>query len=229
MEYNQNNYYVQQKDSLAHQYVRVYGWMFLGLIITGLVAYFTVTGPILDLIANRFTILLFFVAELALVWYLSSRTMRMQYVTAATVFILYSALNGITMSLILLAYTTFSIAYVFLITAAFFGFMSIYGVITKQDLTSMGSLLFMGLIGIIIASIVNILLRNEMLYWIISFIGVAVFLGLTAYDSQKIKKIHAAYAGTDREKNVAIIGALSLYLDFINLFLFILRLLGRRR
>jgi uncharacterized protein len=141
----------------------------------------------------------------------------------------YSVLNGITLSLIFYTYTASSIAFVFFISAAFFGFMSVYGLVTKTDLTSLGSLLFMGLIGIIIASVVNIFLRSSGLNWLISFVGVAVFLGLTAYDSQKIKNIHFSFAGTNKEKNVSIIGALTLYLDFINLFLFILRILGRRR
>ncbi|MFZ5988558.1 MAG: Bax inhibitor-1/YccA family protein, partial [Bacillota bacterium] len=122
-----------------------------------------------------------------------------------------------------------SIATTFFITAGFFGFMSVYGLVTKTDLTSLRTILFMGLVGLIIASIINMFLNNNTLYWIISYVGVAVFLGLTAYDTQKIKNIHASYAGTEKERNVAIVGALTLYLDFVNLFLFILRILGRRR
>jgi uncharacterized protein len=227
MDYNNNNSKViDARSSLNAQIARVFGWMFLGLAVTAVSSFFALQ---LNIAANMFLFLILILAEFALVFYLSSRVMKMEYATAAAVFMAYSVLNGITLSLIFYAYTLSSIAYVFFISAAFFGFMSVYGLVTKTDLTSLGSLLFMGLIGIIIASVVNIFLRSSGLNWLISFVGVAVFLGLTAYDSQKIKNIHFSFAGTNKEKNVSIIGALTLYLDFINLFLFILRILGRRR
>lgn len=229
MEYPRQYQGVESRTSLVQQYIRVFGWMFVGLMVTGAAAYLTISSDLIQLVYNRFALLGLFVAELALVWFLSKRAMGMQYGAAAGVFILYSVLNGVTLSLIFFAYTLGSIAFAFFVTAAFFGFMSVYGAVTKQDLTSMGSLLLMGLIGIIIASIVNWFLHSTALYWFISYAGVVVFLGLTAYDAQKIKSIHAAYAGTPKERNVAIIAALQLYLDFINLFLYILRILGKKK
>lgn len=224
---NYNNFgVVDARSSLNAQVARVFGWMFLGLAVTGLASFLSIQ---FNIASNIGLFLILILAEFGLVFYLSSRVMRMEYGTAAAAFMVYSVLNGITLSLIFNIYTHSSIAYAFFISAGFFGFMSIYGLITKTDLTSYRSILVMGLFGIIIASIVNIFLNSTGLYWLISFIGVAVFLGLTAYDSQKIKNIHFSYAGTVKEKNVAIIGALTLYLDFINLFLFVLRILGRRR
>jgi uncharacterized protein len=229
MEYYKNSSAAETKSSLNAQIVRVYGWMFLGLIVTGFAALFTIQTSLANLVTNRFSFIFLIIAEFGLVFFLSSRAMKMEYTTAAASFMVYSILNGITLSFIFYAYTLGSIAFVFFITASFFGFMSVYGLITKTDLTSFRSLFMMGLFGVIIASIVNIFLNSSALNWMISFVGVAVFLGLTAYDSQKIKDIHHSYAGTVREKNVAIVGALALYLDFINLFFFILRLLGRRK
>jgi uncharacterized protein len=226
MDYYNNSRAVDASSSLNAQIARVFGWMFLGLAVTGVTSFFAIQ---LNVAANTFLFLILVLAELGLVIFLSRRVMKMEYTTAAAAFIAYSVLNGITLSLIFYAYTFSSIAYVFFISASFFGFMSVYGLATKKDLTSYGSILIMGLFGIIIASIVNIFLRSSGLYWLISFIGVAVFLGLTAYDSQKIKNIHFSYAGSSKEKNVAVIGALTLYLDFINLFLFVLRILGKRR
>lgn len=226
MDYNNNSKVMDAQSSLNAQIARVFGWMFLGLAVTGVTSFFAIQ---LNIAANMFLFLILVLAEFGLVFFLSSRVMKMEYATAAAVFIAYSVLNGITLSLIFYAYTLSSIAFVFFISAAFFGFMSVYGLVTKTDLTSIGSLLIMGLFGIIIASVVNIFLNSSGLNWLISFVGVAVFLGLTAYDSQKIKNIHFSFAGTNKEKNVSIIGALTLYLDFINLFLFVLRILGRRR
>lgn len=226
MDYYNNSKTVDAQKSLNAQLVRVFGWMFLGLAVTGVTSFFAIQ---LNIASNIILFLILVLAEFALVFYLSSRVMKMAYGTAAITFMAYSVLNGITLSLIFYAYTLSSIAFVFFISASFFGFMSVYGLVTRKDLTSIGSLLMMGLFGIIIASVVNIFLRSTGLNWLISFVGVAVFLGLTAYDSQKIKNIHFAYIGTSKERNVGIIGALTLYLDFINLFLFILRILGRRR
>ncbi len=216
-------------SSLSSQMTRVYGWMFAGLLITAFFAYITVNSSLFYLVANGFTLLMLVLVELGLVWFLAARAIKMQYTTAAISFVIYSAINGITLSIVLYAYTLSSVAYVFVITAVMFGFMSVYGLVTKADLTSLGSLFFMGLIGLILVSVVNIFLGSTTLGWIISFVGIGLFLGLTAYDTQKIKHIHATYQGTDKEKNVAIVGALELYLDFINLFLYILRLLGKRK
>lgn len=230
MDYFQQDQAYDAGKSLSGQFVRVFGWMFFGLMLTGITALFTAEAIFSGAIGYSYPMfLLLMVVEIGLVWFLSRRALSMSYGAAAAAFALYSIINGITLSVIFLVYTASSIAYVFFITAAFFGFMCVYGIVTKQDLTSLGSLFMMGLIGLIIASVINIFLASNTLYWIISFAGVALFLGLTAYDSQKIKDIHFAYAGTDKEKNVAIIGALTLYLDFINLFLYILRILGRRR
>lgn len=220
---------LEAKRSLNAQYVRVYGWMFFGLLVTAITSLFVIETPLIYLVTNRITFLALIFIELGVVWSFSKRAFDMRYGAAAGAFLLYSVLNGITLSLIFFAYTLDSIVYVFGITSALFGFMSIYGMVTKDDLSSIRSMLFMGLIGVIIASVVNLLLQSPTLNWIISFAGVAVFLGLTAYDSQKIKGLHSAFAGTPKENNVAIVGALELYLDFINLFLYILRILGKKK
>ncbi|NLD50885.1 MAG: Bax inhibitor-1/YccA family protein [Clostridiaceae bacterium] len=211
--------------------VRVYGWMFIGLLVTAMSALFVASTPsLIELIfLNNFTFYGLMIAEIAFVWFLSSRAMKMDYTMAAAAFLFYAALNGLTMSVIFLYFSGSSIAMAFFFTAGFFGFMSGYGLITKTDLTSFGKMMLMGLIGLILVSVVNIFLRNGVFEWIISFAGVIIFLGLTAYDSQKIKYIHQHYSGTEKERNVAIVGALTLYLDFINLFLYILRILGRKR
>lgn len=228
--YNYNDVLTERR-SFAAQMVRVYGWMFVGLLVTALSALYTASSPkMIELIySSKLTFYGLMIAEIAFVWFLSSRAMKMDYTMAAASFIFYAALNGLTMSVILYYFSGSSIATAFFFTAGFFGFMSGYGLLTKTDLTSFGKLMLMGLIGLILVSIVNIFLRSGALEWILSFAGVAIFLGLTAYDSQKIKYIHQHYSGTEKEKNVAIIGALTLYLDFINLFLYILRILGRKR
>lgn len=168
--------------------------------------------------------------ELAMVWSFSSLARRMSAVGAAALFYLYAIVNGLTLSVIFLIYTQGSIAETFFVTAGTFGAMSLYGYVTKRDLTSMGSFMFMGLIGLILASVVNMFLGSPMLYWGITFFGVLIFVGLTAYDVQKIKQLNViGNAGTDEDHKEAIHGALILYLDFVNLFLYMLRLLGRRR
>jgi len=229
--YNYDDSAIDRKSALSAQMTRVFGWMFIGLIVTGLTAMYTVSNAsILSVIySSNWTFFGLMLLELAFVWFISSRAMKMDYSAAAVSFLLYAVLNGLTMSVIFLAYTQQSIALAFFMAAGFFGFMCVYGLVTKTDLTALGSLFLMGLIGLILVSVVNIFLKSEPLYWIISFVGVAIFLGLTAYDSQKIKAISLQYAGTEKERNVAIVGALTLYLDFINLFLYILRILGRRR
>lgn len=212
--------------------VIVYGWMSLALFVTGLVAIWTASNPdlIKIIIGNSFVFIALIVTEFILVAYLVGWIMKMSSQTATFIFILYSILNGLTLSVIFLAFTKESLASTFFVTAGTFAIMSIYGYFTKTDLTRLGNLFLMGLIGLILATILNMFYQNETLYWITTYLGILIFVGLIAYDTQKIKKIHImGYEGTDEEKKEAIIGALSLYLDFINLFLMILRLMGRRK
>jgi len=212
--------------------VRVYNWMGAGLAMTGGVSWYVSTSEtILNLLITQ--PILFFgllIAELGLVFYLAARVMQMDVGQAMGVFFLYAGLNGVTLAPLFLLYTTASLASTFFVTAGMFGAMSFYGYTTKKDLTSWGGFLFMGLIGIIIASVVNMFLHNSMLYWIISYAGVLIFVGLTAYDTQKIKETNIlGNEGTDEDTKEAIRGALTLYLDFINLFLMLLRIMGTRR
>lgn len=201
--------------------------MFIGLTVTGFSSLFIASSPRLSaaLFSNSILFYGLVLAELALVFFLSLRITAMSYSSALVSFLAYSVLNGITLSAIFLIYTGASIASTFLITAMVFGAMAFVGYTTKKDLTSVGNLALMGLIGIIIASLVNIFLHSDSLGYILSFLSVFVFLGLTAYDTQKIKNL-AKYANNS---NLGILGALTLYLDFINIFLNLLRLMGRRR
>jgi FtsH-binding integral membrane protein len=208
----------------------VFAWMAVGLAVTAGVAYwvFMNSGGAFPLTMGSFLVL--FVVELILVGVVSSAINRINATVATALFVLYAALNGVTLSVIFYAYAKSSIASTFLVTAGAFGAMSLYGYVTKRDLTRLGSLLFMGLIGVILASVVNIFWHNPMLYWIVSYAGVLVFVGLTAYDTQKLKAI-AMQTGGDPAlaHRLAIVGSLSLYLDFINLFLFLLRIMGNRK
>ena len=218
------------QDTLVQRAVqRTFLWMTLGLAITGLASVYTVdSGLVFRMIgSNIFYFLL--IAEIALVWFLSARVMKLSLPVATVSFALYSVLNGVTLSPIFLVYTSESIATTFFVTSGTFGAMALYGYFTKRDLTKWGSLLFMALIGVVIASVVNIFLKSEVMMWIITYIGVVLFVALTAYDTQKIKLL-AYQTAHDAElsKKVSILGALSLYLDFINLFLYLLRILGRR-
>jgi len=211
---------------------KVYNWMALALFITGIVAYYTATTPQIfnAIIGSRILFFGLIIGELALVVYLSRAINKMSRNMAIGSFLLYSVLNGLTMSVIFMAYTSSSIATTFYITAGTFAAISFYGYTTKKDLTSIGNMAFMALIGIIIASIVNMFLQNEMMYWIISYLGVAIFVGLTAYDTQKLKEIaNRGFANEEGMEKVSIMGALTLYLDFVNLFLFLLRIFGDRR
>ena len=210
----------------------VYGWMTLALSITGLLAYFTASSPtLLNLIfSSRIVFFGLIIGTFLLVGWLSLAIRKMSPVTAMVVFLSYSALNGLMLSSVFMMYTSASIALTFFITAGTFGIMSIYGYTTKADLTRIGNIAFMALIGIILASVVNMFLGNETLYWIISYAGVAIFVALVAYDTQKIKDMSInGFDGQAMERKASIIGALTLYLDFINLFLFLLRLFGSRR
>ena len=212
--------------------LRVYNWMTTGLGITGFVAYAVAYTPSLTAILfnNPFLPIVLIIAQLGLVFWLASRVMQMSVQKAMGVFLLYATLTGITFSVVFLAYTAASITSTFLVTAGTFGAMSFYGYTTRKDLTSWGSFFFMGLIGIIIASVVNIFLQSSLMYWVITYVGVLIFVGLTAYDTQKIKEMNIlGNEGTDEDTKEAIRGSLSLYLDFINLFLMLLRIMGGRR
>jgi len=211
---------------------QVYGWMTAGLGLTAMVALLTISSEsMLGMIfGNKMVFFGLIFGELGLVIALSAAINRISASAATLMFLLYSALNGVTFAAIFMIYTRGSIASTFFVAAGTFAAMSVYGRVTKRDLTGWGSFFFMGLIGIIIASVVNIFLHSEMLYWITSYIGVFVFVGLTAYDTQKIKKIgQAGFADGESRQKAAILGALRLYLDFINLFLMLLRVMGNRR
>lgn len=212
----------------------VYLWMAIGLALTGVVALGFASTPQLVLALVRNPILFFgiIIGEFALVFFLSAKIMTLSPTAATLGFAAYAVLNGVTLSLIFLAYTGASIASSLFITAGTFAGMSIYAVMTKRDLSSLGHYLIMGLWGIIIASVVNMFLRSSAMYWLLSYGGVALFLGLTAYDTQMIKRWSDELGSSPSEADflrISILGALKLYLDFINLFLFILRIFGRRR
>jgi FtsH-binding integral membrane protein len=211
---------------------RVYNWMGLGLTVTALVALYTASNSaLLGLIfGNSLVFFGLIIAQLGLVILLSGAINRLQASTATLLFILYSALTGLTLSVVFLAYTRASIASTFLVTAGTFGAMSFYGYTTQRDLTGWGSFLFMGLIGIILASVVNIFFHNEMVYWVVTYAGILIFVGLTAYDTQALKEMaRAGFADEETQRKSAVMGALKLYLDFINLFLMLLRVMGNRR
>jgi FtsH-binding integral membrane protein len=210
---------------------KVYLFMASGLGATALTAMVVVQSEtLLTVILNRGVFYGLLIAELVMVWSFSALARRTSAIGAAALFFVYAIMNGLTLSIIFLIYTRGSIATTFYVTAGTFGAMSIYGYTTKRDLTGVGHFMFMGLIGLIIASVVNLFMHSPMLYWGITYFGVLIFVGLTAYDTQKIRQLNIiGNAGTDEDHKEAIHGALILYLDFINLFLYLLRLLGRRR
>ena len=212
--------------------VRVYNWMTAGLGITGFMAFYISNSPAMMniIFGNPIMPIALIITQIGLVFWLATRVIQMSASKATGVFMLYAGLTGITFSAIFMAYTTASIFSTFLATAGTFGAMSLYGYTTKKDLTSWGSFLFMGLIGIIIASLVNMFMQSSMMHMIITYAGVLIFVGLTAYDTQKIKEMNIlGNEGTEEDTKEAIRGALTLYLDFINLFLMLLRLMGDRR
>ncbi len=211
---------------------KVFNWMCLALLITGVTAFFAAGSyELMNLIfSNKLVFYGLLIGEVVLVGYIGANIQKLSTTTATALFILYSVLNGITLSFILLVFTSASIATTFFVTAGTFGAMSAYGYFTKRDLTSIGNLCFMALIGIIIASIVNIFFFSEILYWVITYAGVLIFIGLTAYDTQKIKRMYrAGMEDSDIGHNLALMGAITLYLDFINMFLFLLRIFGDRK
>ena len=210
---------------------KVYVWMTMALAITGICAYGVATSPnIMQMIyGNSMTIWVLFIAELGLVFYTTARIQKLSLTTATTLFIIYSALNGVTLSGISMVYRMTSIAKVFFITAGTFAAMALYGYFTKTDLSKIGNILFMALIGLIIATVVNLFLKSAMFDLILCYIGVGIFVGLTAWDSQKIKHMLAMQVDmSESAQKIALMGALSLYLDFINLFLYLLRIFGNR-
>jgi FtsH-binding integral membrane protein len=208
----------------------VYGWMCVGLIVTALTATFVASSPTLvtAVVTNRLLFWGLVIAQLGIVFVLSARVQQLAPSTASLLFIGYSALTGVTLSVVLLVFTGESIATTFVVTAGMFGALAFYGAVTRRDLTGFGSFLFMGLVGLILASIVGLFWQNDALQFVISFIGVIVFTGLTAYDAQRLK-VMAMATPSGESGSYAIVGALALYLDFINLFMFLLRFLGHRR
>ncbi len=209
---------------------KVYVWMTMALGITALSAYGVASNPnMLQLIyGNSMVIWLLIIAELGLVMYTTARIDRLSLTTATTLFVIYSALNGITLSSVFLAYAMTTIGQVFVITAGTFAAMAAYGYFTKTDLSKIGNILFMALIGLVIATLVNLFMKSAMLDMVLSYIGVLIFVGLTAWDSQKIKVMLASRQDVgETSQKIALMGALTLYLDFINLFLYLLRIFGR--
>jgi len=208
---------------------KVYGWMAVGLGITAVVAFAVSGSPAIQqtLVGNRLVFFGLVIAELGLVVFLSARATQMAPGTAAGLFVLYSALNGVTLSVILLAYTGESVATTFVVTAGMFGALALFGSTTRRSLAGAGQFFMMGLIGLILASLVGMVWHNDALQFLISVVGVIVFTGLTAWDAQRLKQL-ALTVPAGQEGGYAIVGALSLYLNFINLFLMLLRFTGRR-
>ena len=238
MDYNDFTRVVDEKERGLEMQVafpalmrKVYGWMALALIITGLTSYMVASSPgLMQMIfANRLVFWGMVIAEFAIVFVISGRINRLSLVSATTWFIVYSVLNGALLSFIFMVYTQTAITEVFFITAGTFGAMALIGSTTKRDLTNLGGILFMALIGLIIASVVNFFVQSNTLDLIVSYVGVLIFVGLTAWDAQQIKRMLAMApdAGEGAQK-IALLGALNLYLDFINLFLYLLRIFGGR-
>ncbi|MCX8642045.1 MULTISPECIES: Bax inhibitor-1 family protein [unclassified Gilliamella] len=229
--YSSNSSIIEKSTSRVQTYMsHVYGWMTVGLLLTALVAWYASTNlQLLQLLYRGMWVLL--IAELGLVFVISGFINRLSGAAATTLFMLYSVLNGCTFSIYFIVYTSSSIASVFFITAGMFAAMAFYGYTTKRDLSAFGRFLFMGLIGIVIASLVNLFLKSEPLMWAVTYIGVFVFAGLTAYDNQKLKELgeNISYDDQNVFRRFVILGALTLYLDFINLFIMLLRIFGDRR
>jgi uncharacterized protein len=232
MSWNQSTPVVSEiRDERVSSFLgKVYSWMFLGLLITAGTAWGIASSPLLirTLVLNRLLFWVLVLAQLGVVFYLSARVDKLAPTTAAGLFMLYSALVGVTSSVILLLYTGSSIVSTFVVTAGMFGATAVFGTVTKRSLAGLGHFMFMGLIGLILASIVGIFWQNDALQFVISVVGVLVFTGLTAWDAQRLKQM--ALALPDGQLgSYAVVGALSLYLDFINLFFFLLRFTGNRR
>lgn len=225
---NQNFFENRSSGSTTEQSFiqRVYQWMAAGLAVTGVVAVWASgnAGLLQALAKGGFLVLM--LVELGIVFWLSASIMKISPQAAITGFLIYSALNGLTLSFVFLAYTGASIATTFFITAGTFAGVSFFGWVTKSDLSSLRGFLFMGLIGVLLGSLANLFFQAPLFDWILTYLGLAVFIGLTAYDTQQLKQMHRMISGSVEQ--MAVIGALKLYLDFINMFLFLLRLFGRR-
>jgi FtsH-binding integral membrane protein len=220
--YNYQNTTMQEETQRAFM-LRVYGWMTAGLLLTTATSFWVVSSP-----ALMGAILI--IGELALVMVLSGAVSRMSPMLASWLFMGYAVLNGVTLSIIFLVYASESIAVTFGITACTFGIMTLFGYTTQRDLTKLGSLLIMALLGMVLASIINLFLGSSIIYWITTYVMILIFIGLIAYDTQKLKNMSLAVSGNgDMMQKASILGALALYLDFINLFLLLLRIFGRRR
>ncbi len=222
----------QSEASVSSFLSRVFLWMALGLTVSAAGSFWLLAQPgiLMTVVKNPVIFFGLAIAELGLVIWLSMAVMRMSAGMATGIFLLYSFLNGITLCPLFLIYTGGSILNTFVITGGTFFFFALYGFTTRKDLTTMGGLFMMGLIGVILASLVNLFVKSTALEWVITFVAIAVFLGLIAYDTQKLKRIHAmGFQSADDEKRIVILGALTLYLDFINLFIQLLKIFGRRR
>lgn len=231
---NSNNTIVQRSSTGLQTFMaQVYGWMTCGLLLTAFIAWYAANTPaVMEVVfSSQITFFGLIIAQLALVFVISGMVHKLSPGMATTLFMLYSALTGLTLSSIFLVYTYSSIASTFVVAGGMFGAMSLYGYTTKRDLSGFGNMLFMALIGIIIASLVNFWLKSTALMWAVTYIGVIVFVGLTAYDTQKLKNIGEQIDTGDTQmmRKYSIVGALTLYLDFINLFLMLLRIFGNRR
>jgi FtsH-binding integral membrane protein len=215
----------------AEFFRRVYTWMGLGLATTALVAMWVASSPtaLRIIFGNKWVFYSLIIAELVLVFALAAALGRLRPAAIYSMFFLYSAMNGLTLAAVFLVYTETSIASTFFVTAGTFGIMSLYGYTTKRDLASWGSFLFMGLIGIILASLVNIFFQSPLVYWVTTYAGILVFVGLTVYDTKQLKEMAQEAMDEETARQGGIMGALVLYLDFINLFLMLLRILGKKR
>ena len=223
---------VGEQASVSSFLSRVFLWMAAGLVVSTLGSFWLLSQPQLltAIVKNQWIFFGLAIVEIGLVVWLSAAVMSMSAGLATLLFLVYSFLNGVTLSPLFLVYTGGSIATTFAVTAGTFFFFALYGLTTKRDLTAMGSLMAMGLIGVILASVVNIFLKSSGLNWAITFIAIAVFMGLIAWDTQKLKAMHAmGHENPELEKKMIILGALALYLDFINLFIQLLRIFGKRR
>lgn len=229
-----NDSIVQQANTGLQAFMaQVYGWMMCGLLLTAFVAWYAANTPaVLEFVfSSNITFFGLIIVQLGLVFVISGMIHKLSPGLATSLFMLYSALTGLTLSSIFLVYTSSSIASTFVVAAGMFGGMSLYGYTTKRDLSGFGNMLFMALIGIVLASLVNFWLKSDALMWAITYIGVIVFVGLTAYDTQKLKNMGEQIDPRDTQmmRKYSIVGALTLYLDFINLFLMLLRIFGNRR
>ena len=231
--YTNNSRAIDRPTAFAMLMRKVYTWMALALALTGLTAFYCAhnTNIVYAIVTNQLLFWGLIIAEFAAVFYLSARIERMSFATAGIVFLVYSVLNGVFFSTIFLAYTMGSIASTFFITAGTFGAMSLVGYFIKKDLSAFGRFLMMALIGLIIATVVNIFIQSSGLMWICTYAGVLIFSGLTAYDTQKIKQMFLMHGAEMNESTMklALMGSLILYLDFINLFLYLLRIFGDRK